>query len=177
MFFIPGSIITILTFPGVIVHEFAHQLFCRLFNVAIFDVCYFRFGNPAGYVIHEHPAKTGQQIWIGIGPFIVNSVLGAIISAPSSIQVFWFLTGSPLDFFLIWLGISIAMHAFPSTGDAMTLLQALSAPGVSLVLKVVAYPIVGIIFLGAIGSIFWLDAVYGVAVAIAFPTFLVMLFA
>ncbi len=127
--------------------------------------------------IHEHPAKTSQQIWIGVGPFIVNSILGGIISAPASIQVFQFDVGSSLDFFLIWLGVSIAMHAFPSTGDAKTLLSAISAPGVSLAAKMVAYPIVGIILLGAIGSFFWLNAVYSVGVAIALPTFLVILLA
>jgi hypothetical protein len=40
----------------------------------------------------------------------------------------------------------------------------------------VAYPIVGMIFVGAIGSFFWVDAVYGVAVAIALPLLLVVLF-
>jgi hypothetical protein len=118
VFFIPGPLIAALTFPGVVVHELAHQFFCRLFGVAIFDVCYFRFGNPAGYVIHEHPTKASQQIWIGVGPFLVNSVVGAIIAAPASIQVLQFEAGTPLDYVLIWLGISIAMHAFPSTGDA-----------------------------------------------------------
>jgi hypothetical protein len=177
MFFIPGPIIAALTFPGVIVHEFAHQLFCRLFGVAIFDVCYFRFGNPAGYVIHEQPAKTGQQIWIGVGPFIVNSVLGAIIAAPSSIQVIQFEAGSPLDYTLIWLGVSVAMHAFPSTGDANTLRDAVAAPGVPLGVKMAAYPIVGLILLGAIGSLIWLDALYGVGVALAVPKFLVTVLA
>lgn len=54
MFFIPGELISILTFPGIIVHEFAHMLFCRIRKVAVFDACYFRVGNPAGFVIkHE----------------------------------------------------------------------------------------------------------------------------
>lgn len=111
-FFIPVQIIAALTFPGVIIHEFAHRMFCRFFGVAIFDVCYFRIGNPAVCVIREHPAKTSQQIWIGVGPFIVNSILGGIISAPASIQVFQFEVGSSLDFFLIWLGVAIALPAF-----------------------------------------------------------------
>jgi hypothetical protein len=175
--FIPGPVIAALTFPGVIVHEFAHQLFCRIFGVAIFDVCYYRYGNPAGYVIHEHPAKAGQQIWIGVGPFIVNSVLGAIIAAPASIQVFQFEAGSPLDYFLIWLGVSIAMHAFPSTGDAKTLRGAVSEAGVPLGVKMAAYPIVGLIYLGAIGSFIWLDAFYGVGLALALPKLLVTLLA
>lgn len=70
MFFIPGFLITILTFPGVIVHELAHQIFCRICRVAVFDVCYFKFGNPAGYVVHEHPKNAYSQILIGIGPFL-----------------------------------------------------------------------------------------------------------
>ena len=177
MFFLPGPIIAALTFPWVIIHEFAHQLFCRSFGVAIFDVCYFRFGNPSGYVIHEHPEKMSQQIWIGVGPLIVNSVLGGLIAAPTSVPVLQFQVGSPLDFFLVWLGISIAMHAFPSTGDAKTLLNAVSAPGVSLAARMVAYPVVGMIFLGALGSVVWLDAVYGVGIAITLPTVLVILLA
>jgi hypothetical protein len=48
MFFIPGQLISLLSFPGIIVHEFAHLIFCRLRKVAILDVCYFRFDNPAG---------------------------------------------------------------------------------------------------------------------------------
>lgn len=73
--FIPGIIISIITFPGVIVHELAHQLFCRWFKIPVFEVCYFRFENPIGYVIHE-PAKKGYQtILISIGPFIINTIL------------------------------------------------------------------------------------------------------
>jgi len=177
MFFIPGPVIAALTFPGVIVHEMAHQLFCRLFRVAVLDVCYFRFGNPAGYVIHEPTRAPRQQIWIGIGPFIVNSILGAIVSLPAAIQVVQFDVGSPLHYFLIWLGVSIAMHAFPSTGDAKTLRTAVSGPSVSILAKMVAYPIVGVIYVGAFGSMVWLDAIYGLGVALATPKLLVMLFA
>jgi hypothetical protein len=69
------------------------------------------------------------------------------------------------------------MHAFPSTGDAKTLRTAVSAAGVPLGVKLVAYPIIAIIFAGAIGSLFWLDAVYGVAVALSAPKLLVALLA
>ena len=39
---IPGPIIALLTFPGVIVHEFAHKLFCDIFNVPVYYVNYFK---------------------------------------------------------------------------------------------------------------------------------------
>jgi hypothetical protein len=44
---IPGQLIALLTFPGVIVHELGHQLMCRFLRVAVLDVCYFRVGRPA----------------------------------------------------------------------------------------------------------------------------------
>ena len=120
--FIPGFLISIITFPGVIVHEAAHQLFCRLARVAVLDVCYFRLGNPAGYVTHEIPRKPYQHILIGIGPFILNTLLGALISLPAAIPILKFKmdfsASTFLEFILIWLGVSIAMHSFPSTTDA-----------------------------------------------------------
>src|SRR5437762_10128220 len=100
--FIPGQLIAILTFPGVIVHEAAHQLFCRLFRVAVLDVCYFRVGNPAGYVLHEIPAYPNQQIWIGIGPFLINTLVGALIAAPAAIPGIQFEAGDALDYLLLW---------------------------------------------------------------------------
>ena len=61
---IPGFLISLVTFPGVIVHELAHVVFCRLTKTPILSVCYFRLGNPAGYVIHERPSSiVDPEIW------------------------------------------------------------------------------------------------------------------
>src|SRR5579872_5692940 len=120
MFFIPGFLISLLTFPGIIVHEFAHQLFCRLFRVPVFEVCYFRLGNPAGYVLHEKPKEDWQQVLIAIGPFFVNSILGFLIAFPAAMAMN-FHDVSPLNVLLIYLGASIAMHSFPSRGDAASI--------------------------------------------------------
>ncbi|HXC03211.1 MAG TPA: metalloprotease family protein [Bacteroidia bacterium] len=173
--FIPGFLISMLTFPGVIVHEYAHMLFCRLFRVAIFEVCYIRWGNPAGYVIHEIPRKQWQHILIGVGPFFVNTILGGLIAAPAAIPVIKFGTGTPLDFLLIYLGVSIAMHAFPSTGDAKSMWNAIWKEKSSLGVKIAVTPIVGIIMLGALGSMMWLDLAYGVGIAVGLPNLIIYL--
>ena len=60
---------------------------------------------------------------ISVGPFLVNTVIGAIVSFPAAIPVIKFGAGDLLDYFLIWLGVSIAMHAIPSTGDAKSMWQ------------------------------------------------------
>lgn len=173
---IPGQIISLVTFPGVIVHEAAHQLFCRICRVSVLDTCYFRYGNPCGYVVHEKPDKEYKSIIIGIGPFIVNTVLGALISMPAAIPVITFGTGSFEDYFLIWLGVSIAMHAFPSTGDAANMWQAVKSSDTSLILKLISAPIVALIYLGAIGSVIWLDYIYGIAISALIPTILINIF-
>jgi hypothetical protein len=71
--------------------------------------------------------------------------------------------------FLTWLAVSVAMHSFPSTRDASSIWHALwaeKAPGTA---RLVGTPLVGLIFVGAIGSVFWLDLAYGVGVALALP--------
>lgn len=165
---IPGFLITWLTFPGVIVHELAHAIFCRIFGVGIYAVKYFQFsvgfGQPAGYVIHEPASSATKNLLISIGPFFINTIVGGIIGAPAAIPVLKFGSYDPLDLFLIWLGVSIAMHAFPSTGDAASIRQSLAQPDTSRWTKIWATPIVGIIYLGALGSMFWLDVLYGIAV-------------
>ena len=171
--FIPGPVISAITFPGVIVHELAHQLFCRLYKVPVFKVVYFQFGNPAGYVLHEAPASKWQSIMISIGPFFLNTILGALIAFPAALSSYNFDHSGFLEYLLMYLGISIAMHAFPSTGDANSIWRALNDKDTNLLVQVVGFPIVGLIYLGAIGSFFWLDLLYGYGVAIELPKLII----
>jgi hypothetical protein len=168
---VAGLIITCLTFPGVVVHEFAHALFCQITGTRIVKVCLFRFGNPAGYVLHERPPSTWRHILIGIGPLFVNTLLGlglGVVALP--------LAGSPDGpagyLLLLWLAVSVAMHSFPSTGDAKAIWGAVWRRDAPLLAKLVGTPLVAVIYAGAVGSFFWLDLAYGVAVAVAVPRLL-----
>jgi hypothetical protein len=173
--FIPAILITFITFPGVIVHELAHQLFCRWFKVPVFEVCYFRFGNPAGYVIHEKARTTTQAVLISTGPFFLNTILGFLIALPAALQ-FKLGAMNPLDYILLYLGVSIAMHAFPSIGDAESLKASVTNDeNTSRLSKIFVLPIVGFIYLGAMGSFFWLDFLYASGVAVGIPWLLVSL--
>ncbi len=174
--FIPGIVISLVTFPGVIVHELAHQLFCRLYKVPVFKVVYFQMENPVGYVMHEPPANKWHSIMISIGPFFINTLLGALVALPASIPVFMLDKAGPLDYLLIYLGVSIAMHAFPSTGDANVIWEAVKDKHTNLLVKILGYPIVGLIYLGSLGSFFWLDLAYGVGVATGFHKLIIGLF-
>jgi hypothetical protein len=170
MFFIPGILVSALTFPGVVIHELAHQMFCRYFNVPVYEVCYFHFGNPTGYVIHGQPEKWTHSVLIAAGPFFMNSILGVVLTFPSVLRVSEFDGAtSVFDGILLWLGISIAMHAIPSIGDAKSMWQAVSGNKAPLLAKLIVAPIVGIIFLLAVGSVFWLDLAFGVGVILGVP--------
>lgn len=171
MFLIPGFIISIITFPGVIIHELAHQIFCRLFRVPVYEVKYFQFANPSGYVLHESPENPWKTFMISIGPFLVNTFLGMIIIAPAAIELITFSDYSnPLNLILGWVGFSTLMHAFPSTGDAKVMIDnILKNRNVNLIFKIIVSPIIGLIYLGAIGSVVWLDALYAVLIAMTIP--------
>jgi len=172
---IPGFIITWITFPGVMVHEFAHKLFCQWTNTKVLQVCCFRFGNPAGFVVHEPPTNVWKHVFIGIGPLFVNTVLGfaiGLLTIPMKDA-----TNEVGSFFLIivlWLAISIAMHSFPSTGDAKSIWSAIWRKDSPATAKVLGTPLVGLIYLGAVGSIFWLDLIYGIGVVVGIPMLLHM---
>ena len=170
---IPGFLISWITFPGVIIHELGHQIFCILTGTRVRRVCYFRlFKNPPGYVIHDEASNVWKHIMIGFGPLIVNTVIGLALGITATF--FRHRTGDMrlVYFGLIWLGVAIAMHSFPSTGDAKALWDAIWGPRSSILAKLVGMPLVGVIYLGALASMFWADVIYGVAIAIGIPMIL-----
>jgi len=170
---IPGLLIALATFPGVIVHEAAHMLFCKLRGVAIFKVCFFRVGNPAGYVVHEEIEDFTSAFLVAVGPFIVNSALCVLFCFPAIIPVRIFHHDDPLSWFLIWLGISIGMHAFPSNHDAKSLwVQAKKRAGSLQPLALLAFPLVILTYAGNILSIVWADYLYGLAIGFLLPEYL-----
>jgi Putative zincin peptidase len=167
--FFPGYLVATATFPGVIVHEFAHKLFCILTKTRVLDVCYFRVGTPSGYVIHEPASTVWKSILIAVGPLFANSIIGFLIGMFAGL-FFYRLSGLPfLGAILAWVAVSVAMHAFPSTGDAQVIWKAIWTKGAPLPPRLVGTPVVAVIYLGAIGSAFWLDVIYGAMIAILLP--------
>lgn len=170
MFFIPGFLISIITFPGVIVHEFAHMLFCRMRNVAVLDACYFRVGNPAGYVVHENTTNFYTTFLISMGPFFVNTILCFIICFPAYMPINFFSIDHPLSYFLMWLGISIGMHAIPSNQDAKLIFeQAKEMVKHKNVLAIISFPLVALIYVFNFLRILWVDFFYGLAIGLWIP--------
>jgi hypothetical protein len=170
MFFIPGPVIAALTFPGVIVHEAAHLFFCKLFKLQIYDVCFFRFGNPAGYVIHEKTENFTALFFVSMGPFLANTLLCVIFCTAAFLPVWELKVQDFLAYFFYWLGLSIGMHSFPSTGDLSNLweLAPVQARGWN-PLAIVSLPIIGLLVVANYARVIWADLGYGLAVGILGP--------
>lgn len=169
--FIPGQLIALATFPGVIVHEFAHMLFCKVRGVAVVDACYFRFDNPAGYVIHEKTTNFYSSFLISTGPFLVNTLLCFLICFPAYIPVSYFDIGHPLSYFLMWLGISIGMHAVPSTQDANNMWEDAKMHVKSFnLLAIVTFPLVIVIYIFNVLRVIWADLAYGIMIGVGLPS-------
>jgi hypothetical protein len=167
---IPGFVICLATFPGVIVHEAAHMFFCKLRRVAVFDMCFFRIGNPAGYIIHEEIGDFTSALLVCVGPLLINSLLCIVICFPAYMPVQMFHLQHPLSYVLLWLGVSIGMHAFPSTHDATNLYQhAKKAAKTFNPLALLSFPLVLLIVVANVLSIVWADYLYGIALGLGLP--------
>jgi hypothetical protein len=168
--FIPGQLIALATFPGVIVHEAAHLLFCRLFGLAVFQVVFFRFGNPAGYVVHQETDRFVPAFFVSLGQFLVNTALCFLFCLPAVVPIWELEVGDPLTFFFAWLGVSIGMHAFPSTQDLNNLWHlAPAAARKGQPLAILGLPLIGLLYLANLGRMFWLDYLWGIAVGMLAP--------
>jgi hypothetical protein len=158
MFFIPGWIIAIFTFPGVVVHEWAHKKFCDSFNVKVYKVVYFQFKNPAGYVSHGAVSGTKEIFWISAGPLIFNSVICVILAYFAARSPF----GTWQNLILLWLAFAVGTQAFPSDHDAGNVLDVCWAKiraGGSL-FNLFAYPFFAIVWIANKLKYFFFDFIY-----------------
>jgi hypothetical protein len=151
-------LIALVTFPGIILHEWAHKFFCDRTKVPVYKTCYFRLGNPPGYVIHGPIDSFGKAFLIAIAPFLVNTIVALILFFIAVIIPPGLVTG-----LLCWLGISIAMHSFPSSEDADSLWHYSKKSWWRNPLAIFGFPVVGLIKLASKLSAIWFDLLYAVA--------------
>lgn len=148
------------TFPGVILHEWAHAAFCTLTKTRIHKVCFFQMGLPMGYVEHGRPPNLGAHFLVGVGPLFVNTSTAFVLSTWLAFQgVTWErLTVSQI--FAGWGAISFAMHAFPSQEDARNVWNAVWRGNHSFFMQVIGIPLAGLMFLISFSTFFFSDVAY-----------------
>lgn len=106
-------LIALLTFPGIVLHEWSHKFFCDRLAIPVRKTCYFTLGNPSGYVIHSEVKNFNKMLLVTIAPFLTNTAF--------ALAVFVLALQMPrrtgVYFGLCWLGVAIAMHSLPSVQD------------------------------------------------------------
>lgn len=107
---------------GVIVHELAHQLMCKLFGARIKGIQYFgvnrqriagrEYTSIGGHVDCEEVPSIIAGMYLGLAPLLVNGLLIAII------YFYWPVLGeTAYNWLFIYLGIALALGARPSKED------------------------------------------------------------
>lgn len=168
-------IVSLLTWPGVPLHELAHAWACRRTGVRVREVCYLRLGNPRGYVIHDRPDTALQHIVISTAPFLVCSLLSFLVGL--AIQLALQLQLIPPQYegwpvaAAVWLGWAIGANSFPSGGDGDSLWRSARSGGMGIVGRAMIVPVVGLIRLGQLGAYLWLDLLWGVVTVLLGPAF------
>src|SRR5579872_135010 len=123
IFFIPGELIALITFPGVIIHEIAHRFFCDFNKVPVYGIQYFiPLSENAGCVIHERTSKLSHAFFIASGPLIVNSIVCMLLTFPYMTPYYLgtdFLVNTSFRAsigysLLVWIGMSAGFNAIPS---------------------------------------------------------------
>ena len=174
----PGFIVNWLTFPGVIIHEFAHKKMCDWRGILVSDVQYFSLSG-SGYVDHARPYAFGDAWAISGAPFFVNTLLAVALyaiagvvylSARQNPDATWVSEiGSPLLFIIVglgWLGFSIGVHAIPSYADVGNIWRAVKVRWNESVLAFLSIPLAALLFLMSWLKFFWFDFIYSAILAV-----------
>ena len=164
---IPEFIIDLMTFPGVMVHGLARRLVCDWTGTKVWEVCYFRIGTPSGFVIHDAPATVWGHLLIDASPLLFNSLIGGLIGLLAvPLKHVDGLLGNSVLVLVLWLAVSIAMHAFPEARAAQAIWAAIGRRDAPLSARLLGTPLVGLLYVGVWGSFFRFDFFYGVGVVL-----------
>ena len=179
------SLLTVLTFIGVVFHERAHEAICRWAGVRIHALRYFRLGTPAGYVQHNRPTRYRTQVLITIAPLVVNACLAFCLFVAVGMYhqrygippLDW---APPLETLAVggacWIGVSCGVHAFPSEQDIKNLWTDTRRRFPQQLSVILGLPIIGglyaltrvetvwgdVVFAGGLAAVAWYVVVPGV---------------
>ncbi|MBI3587853.1 hypothetical protein HY995_06060 [Candidatus Micrarchaeota archaeon] len=136
-------------FPGLVMHEFSHYILCILAGCRVHEVVW--WSRRGGHVMHTR-VRGSASVLISLAPLIVNNILAVIFITDGlsklGAQNYFFDTF--LGVFLLWLGFSLAVYAFPSRHDLkmsrkaidLSLAKRKGAPGIQGLWAALAYPFV-----------------------------------
>lgn len=166
----PGWVVSLLTFPGVILHELAHKIMCDCFNIEVYEAAYFVPGDEkSGYIQHAPASGPMGAFAVALGPMLINTfacgVFGFIplfkLIALDSLQ-----PPDALDWVLLWASLSFGMHAFPSPEDALMVKAYCNDNNPFWLWKLLGNALFQFSILSHWGKMIWLDVAYALTVSV-----------
>jgi hypothetical protein len=109
---------TALIAPGIVSHEAAHMLACRVTGVGVVESSVLNPFGADAYLDHQPVRSFPADLLIAVAPVLLNTTLAfaAFVLAPAA--------GTPLlSAPCYWLGVCFGLTAFPSVGDTETLFE------------------------------------------------------
>ncbi|MGB9966099.1 hypothetical protein [Halobacterium hubeiense] len=172
MLFIPGFLIAWATFPGVIIHEFAHKKACEYRNIPVRDIQYFSLAG-GGHVTHRSPRRFSDTLAISAAPFAINTAIAfafytlaiLLFEAPSMVSLPVPEQHTSLAALAVgWLAVSTGWHAIPSFTDTGNIWAGAKAEWRSSNLALFALPLAVLFYIGNLLAFVWFDAVYSIGI-------------
>ena len=165
-----ATLLTIVTFPGVVVRVAVQLAMCRIFKLAIFEVRFLQLKPPFGYVHYERSERFFEEACVTLGPFLFNSTLCLLFCAAAYLPMWELKIFDPLGYLFYWLGLSLGMHALPLRGDLRHFWRVTAAAAKrGNPLAIVAFPLLAAIRLVDLGRLLLADMAYGVALGLLLP--------
>ncbi|HOC96217.1 MAG TPA: metalloprotease family protein [bacterium] len=153
-----NEIFSLISLPGVVFHEFGHEMFCYFTGVKVIKVCYFQFKNPAGYVLHFKPKKYYQSFLISVGPFILGLIFSIFFFLIS--KYYNSINNQFFEILFIWLGASIAINSFQSKEDIKVLFKETNNHIIKNPFVLLAYPVILVMFLFSLLNNLFINLIY-----------------
>ncbi|BDC34608.1 hypothetical protein Noda2021_05660 [Candidatus Dependentiae bacterium Noda2021] len=160
-------IFSIITLPGIIVHEISHKFFCDIFDIPVKQVKYFiPFADITSSTTAQLPKRFMTSYWIAIAPLIINSIVCVLFTLPYSIMFYYgteFVSSTSRLFnicngILLWVGLSIGWHAIPSRSDLSNVIGSDESRSKKITLtttKLLLYPFNSTGFFGRVFRLFY----------------------
>ena len=121
-------------------------------------------------MIHEQTTDFTASFFVSLGPFFINTLLCVLFCTAAFLPVWELKVDDVLAYFFYWLGLSIGMHAFPSTTDLSHLwAEAPAKARGGNLLALLSLPLVVVLYVLNFARVVWADLGYGIAVGILGP--------
>lgn len=148
------NILCLLTFPGIIIHEYSHKKACNISNIPVQKVKYLKLEPPHGLVIHSKPLNLHTSLFISIAPLLLNTSI-AILIFLISIRIIYINTLSTMSLItsteiilFLWMGFSLSFNALPSMTDSKNVYNLAKRYITTNPLALLIMPIIAIIYVG-----------------------------